>query len=204
MNTQHSTASAFVELRRFPEAVSGNIRGAGALALVIGSFAYGTIITAVLPLWSRMAEAAGGTELQERLFYGAEEARRALAGIHARAETEALTFYALDVPNAVLYTLGMAAMMAFGLRQLNAAGSSFRFLLFLPLLAGVADLLENACLASALLLWPNAPDALLAAAGMFTGVKLAAGLPAQATAALLALGGLAVLFWRRVKKGSQR
>lgn len=174
-----------------------SLRGPWALVLVLGSIAYGVVIVAVLPFWSRMAAAAGGTELQERFGYSAAQAREALAGISANAQADALAFYALDVPNAVLYALGLAAMMAFGLRQLHLAGSPLCWLLGLPLVAGLADLAENAVLASALLLWPDVADPQLAAAGVLTSLKLGAGLLSQVIAVVLVLSGLAAMIRRR-------
>lgn len=179
------------------------LRGWPALSLVIASILYGVVIISVLPMWSEMATAAGGTELQERFGYSATEARQALAGIKANAGAAALTFYALDVPNAVLYALGLAAMIAFGLRQLNAGTSVARLDVYLPIAAGAADLAENALLASALLAWPNVPDLLLAAAGVLTTVKLGIGLISQVLAVALVVAGVVAIVWRRRNSRTQ-
>lgn len=174
------------------------VRGTWVLGLTAASFAYGWLIILVLPYWERLVAAQGGRELQTRLLYGAAEAGEALAAIDAQARADAFAFYALDAPNALLYATAIAAMIAFGLRQLGWEATAAKWLIALPLLSGGADLAENACLAAALSNDPASPGALGDAAGVLTTIKFGAGIPAQILAVAFVLVGLGVWAWRKV------
>lgn len=180
--------------------VLNRVRGVWVAVLALVSIGYGWLIIVALPYWGRLVAAEGGPELQERFLYDAAEAGQALAAIDAQARQDAFIFYALDVPNAVLYGLGIAGMIAFGLRQLRWDKSLLRGLVALPLVAGAADLAENACLTIALLTNPSHPGFWGDAAGALTAAKFAAGMSAQFLAVLLVLLGLGVWGWRKARK----
>src|SRR5688572_11863208 len=100
-------------------AVIDRVRGIWVAVLAAVSAAYGWFILAGLPHWANMEAAQGGPDLQTRFFYHADEAARALTAINASAQQDALIFYALDVPNALLYGLSIATLAAWGLRQVG-------------------------------------------------------------------------------------
>jgi hypothetical protein len=176
--------------------VLNRVRGLGALLLVIASIAYGYFAIVYLPYWSRLRDAQGGMEIQTRIFYGATEVAEASALINP---SDAFTFYALDTPNAILVGLGIAAMIAFGVRQLKLERSIVRGLVALPLVAGASDLLENACLAIALATSPTDPGFWGEAAGALTTAKFAAGIPAQIFAVIAVVLGFGALVWRKFR-----
>lgn len=173
------------------------VRGFGVLMLAAISLGYGFLIIRVLPYWDRLAAVEGGRELQERFHYSATDAAAALSAVDGMAREEAFIFYALDVPNALLYGFSLAAMIAFGLRQLRRDGA-WRWVLWLPLASAGADLVENALLTAALLTDPATPGPLHAAAGYATALKFAAGFPAQILAVLGVLVGLIIWLARRM------
>src|SRR5688572_704714 len=147
------------------------IRGIWVLLWAVVSFGYGYLILRVLPFWDRMAAVEGGRELQERFHYSAEEAGAALTALSTSAREEALIFYALDVPNALLYGASIGALIAFGLRQIRRSSGLWRWAIALPLLSAGADLVENALLATALVTAPTEPGLLGNAAGIATAIK---------------------------------
>lgn len=176
--------------------VLNRVRGLTAFLVIAASIAYGWFAIAYLPYWQRLVDAQGGMEIQTRIFYGAAEVAEAFALINP---SDAFTFYALDVPNAILVGLGIAAMIAFGIRQLKLERSIVRGLVALPLVAGVSDLVETACLALALATDPANPGFLGDAAGAFTTAKFAAGIPAQIFGVLGVVIGFGALVWRRLR-----
>jgi hypothetical protein len=178
------------------------LRGWPAFTLIVVSVIYGVTVTQVLPYWNRMEQAIGGTELQGRYWYSGADAVVALAAINSKARSDAFHFYALDTPNAVLYASAMAAMIAFGLRQIAVPRRVAALLVALPLIAGAADIVENACLSLALVNAPAISPALGAAAGVLTATKFLAGIPAQILALIGLVLGTAVLVWRRHRHGS--
>lgn len=180
--------------------ILNRVRGVWVALLTVASAAYGWLIIVGLPYWGRLQAAQGGAELQTRFGYGAAEAGAALTAIDAQARTDAFAFYALDVPNAVLYALAIAAIMGFGLRQLKLDAALARWVLLAPLISGGADLAETACLAAALATNPASPGLLGDAAGVFTVVKFSAGVPAQILGLGLLLAGLGAWAWRRFKR----
>jgi hypothetical protein len=180
------------------------LRGWPAFALVVVSVIYGATVTQVLPYWNRMEQAIGGTELQGRNWYSGAEAATALEAIHSKARSDAFLFYALDTPNAVLYASAMAAMIAFGLRQIAVPRPAAAILVALPLIAGAADIVENACLSLALLNAPTFSLTLGAVAGVLTATKFLAGTPAQILALTGVVLGTTMLVWRRYSQGNFR
>jgi len=176
--------------------VLNRVRGLGALLLVVASIAYGWFAIVYLPYWGRLEAAQGGMEIQTRIFYGAQEVQEAFAAINP---SDAFTFYVLDVPNAILVGLGIAAMIAFGIRQLKLERTIVRGLVALPLVAGASDLIENACLAIALATDPANPGFWGDAAGALTTAKFAAGIPAQIFAVVAVVAGFGAMVWRRLR-----
>ncbi|MBL8551727.1 MAG: hypothetical protein JNJ73_17195 [Hyphomonadaceae bacterium] len=177
-----------------------HVRGWRVVALAAVSIAYGVLILMVLPFWGRMVEAQGGVELQTRFSYTHTAARSALYALKAEAPRDALIFYALDVPNALLYGSAMAAMIAFGLRRLHWEDTPLKWLILTPFLSSAADIAENACLAYAVMHKPAQLRYMLAGMALITTAKFATGIAAQGLAILATFTGL-VLYGLRVLTG---
>lgn len=123
------------------------VRGPIVAVLAICSVAYGVFLLQLLPMWSRLKEAAGGTELQETFFYTGARANSVIAAYDGATREAARIFYALDAINALLFALSIAALMAFALRRMNRETSLWRWAIALPLACGLFDLIENGLLA---------------------------------------------------------
>lgn len=175
------------------------LRGVWVAVLTVVSLGYGVLILQVLPWWRHLTEAQGGSELQATFAYGAADVARVFAAFDASLRTDALAFYAVDVPNAVLFGVSIAALMGFALRLLAASRSPLRWLIALPLVSGASDLVENACLAIALLTSPAEPSLAGALAGLATTSKLATGLASIPLMLLLLVAGIARWAWLKVK-----
>lgn len=78
------------------------------------SLGYGWVILRLAPMWQRLVAAQDGSELQGSLGYGARDVARVFATFDDSLRTDALLFYALDVPNAVLFAASVAALMGYG------------------------------------------------------------------------------------------
>jgi hypothetical protein len=161
------------------------------------SLGYGWIILRLAPMWRRLAAAQDGSELQGSLGYGARDVARVFGTFGDSLRTDALLFYAVDVPNAVLFAVSIAALMGYGLRQLGAGSSPVRWALVLPLVSGASDLVENAALTTALLSSPREPSAFGALAGAATTLKLSAGYVSLALMLLFIGAALVRTAWRR-------
>jgi hypothetical protein len=175
------------------------VRGLWVLTLSLASVGYGWLILAGLPYWSRLNEAQGGSELQTTFFYEANRVRAVLGAFDAKTRHDAFIFYALDLPNAVLFGASFAALMAFGLRHLGLDKTLCRWLLLVPLASGATDLIENALLTALLLLGFQGPDVLGTLAGAATTIKLGTGYASMPIMIILVLGGLGRVGWRRFR-----
>lgn len=178
------------------------IRGVWVAALAAVSATYGWFIIAGLPHWANMEAAQGAPDLQTRFFYHADEAARALGAIDASAQQDALIFYALDVPNALLYGLSIAALTAWGLRQVGLS-ARLSWLTLLAPIAALADLIENGCLTAALLTTPDKPTILGSIAGIATGTKLGLGAASQIAAVIMVLIGGAAWLGTRIRPSAR-
>ncbi|MGE0827815.1 MAG: hypothetical protein AB7O04_00490 [Hyphomonadaceae bacterium] len=174
------------------------VRGPLVLILAATSMLYGVFILQVLPLWSEMQAANGGRELQEMLFYTSGQAGAALSAYDAHVRRSAMSFYALDAVNAILFAVSIAALIAFALRRMHAPHSIARYAIWLPVLSGFFDLIENALLASALNFNPASPGFLGAAAGIATAIKLTTGMAAIAIMLILLISAAALHAYRQL------
>ncbi|MGE0044735.1 MAG: hypothetical protein AB7J28_02835 [Hyphomonadaceae bacterium] len=174
------------------------IRGPLVLILAAASILYGFFLLQLLPFWSAMAEAQSGRELQATPFFSAERLNAAFAAFDAATRQDALSFYALDVLNALLFALSIAALMGYALRRLNIEASPWRWLLVLPLASGAFDLIENGLLTGLLLTHPGAPAWIATLAGICTGLKAIAGMAAIAIMLILMIIAGARHAWRQL------
>ena len=155
-----------------------------------------------MPWWSRLTDAQGGSELQGTFSYTAEDVARVFASFDASLRADALAFYAVDVPNAVLFGTSLAALMGFGLRLLDAQRSPARWLIGLPLISGASDFIENLNLTLALTTSPETPSLFGGLAGVATTAKLATGNASIVLVLLLLVAGAASVAWRKVRSRS--
>jgi hypothetical protein len=173
--------------------------------LTAASLAYGWLILRFLPMWRRLVAAEGGAELQGTLRYDAHDVARTFGAFDESLRTDALLFYAVDVPNAVLFAISVAALLGFGIRHVGAGNTALRWLIVLPLVSGASDLVENASLAATLLSSPTTPSPLGSAAAMATTVKLVTGYLALGLMLLVGAAALARhIFVRSMIQGSKR
>ncbi|MDP3854913.1 hypothetical protein [Phenylobacterium sp.] len=175
------------------------VRGPWVVALNVAAFAYGWLMLQTLPQWRALGAAAGGNELQARVFYDPATAAQVLGGYDAALRQAAFTFYGLDLVNAALFALSVGALMAFGLRQVRWERSVARFVILAPLAAGAFDMLENAALAAALATGAGEAGPLHAAAGVLTALKMTATMVSLPLMLVLTLAGVAAWLWRRFK-----
>lgn len=173
------------------------IRGIWVAVLTAASLGYGWLILSVAPMWSHLVAAQNGTELQGTFHYGADDVARVFADASLRAD--ALLFYAVDVPNALLFGASIAALMGFGIRHLGASQSVLRWAIVLPLISGASDLVENASLTAALLTSPSERSVFGTLAGGVTTVKLATGYVSIVLMLVLVVAGIAREVWLRAK-----
>ncbi len=175
------------------------VRGVWVAILTIASLGYGWLILQALPWWGRLTAAQGGSELQTTFSYGAEDVARVFAAFDPPLRSAALTFYALDVPNALLFGASVAALMGFGLRLLNRVQTPLRWLIVLPLVSAANDLVENASLTAVLMTSPDQPTPLGTLAGAATTLKLATGFTSLPLMLLLVIAGLARTAWIKMR-----
>jgi hypothetical protein len=169
------------------------------------SLAYGWFILRFLPMWRHLVAAQGGAELQGTLRYDAQDVARVFGAFDESLRTDALLFYAVDVPNAVLFAASVAALLGFAIHHLGAANTALRWLIVLPLVSGASDLVENTSLAATLLSSPDTPSPLGVVAATATIVKLVTGYLALGLMLLLGAAALARhIFLRSTIQGSKR
>lgn len=187
-------------VRHLRQWFAGDVSGRAVALLTVASGAWGWLILAGLPYWARMEAAEGQAEIQAR-YHGPEALDQALRLLDSQARAEAWAFYALDVPNAVLFGLSLAALIRFGLRLWSSAHRPWTGLILLPLTCAATDLAENATLATGLALTPDAPFWLLSLSSGLTAVKLASGQAAIVVMLVLVVSGLARLAVQRIRLG---
>lgn len=186
------------------EYFADRMQGKWVAMLTVASIVYGVFTLNVLPWWGRLNAAQGGTELQSTFSYGAEEVARVFTSFDPSLRADALAFYVVDVPNAVLFGTSIAALIGFALRLLRAQQTPLRWLIALPLISGASDLIENLCLTLALTVSPDAPSLFGGLAGVSTTAKLATGFTSIALMLLLLLSGLARAAWLKARGEPRR
>ena len=133
--------------------------------------AYATLFFALGP-YAMLQHAAGGPLLEETFGYGTAEVQEWLDLLGEAGRNNYYTFQLLDGLNALLMSIALTLSLAFTLSRLVSARSPLRLLLYLPVLAGIGDLLENWLLVTALSSFPSEAPASEALLGAVTSAKL--------------------------------
>ena len=154
-------------------------------------FATGRAVVMVLFLWltygilffvlgpyATVQQAGGRPLLEETFGYGAAEVQERLHRLGQEGRVAYQTFQLLDGLNALLMTIALTLSLAFTLSRLVSARSPLRFLVYLPVLAGVGELVENSLLLTTLSSFPSEATTAAALAGPVTTAKLVAGFAA--------------------------
>ena len=151
-------------------------------ACAVGLFNFGPYPT--------LKATAGGPLLEERFGYSQSEAQEQLRGLGEEGRGTYRTFQLLDGVNAVLMAAALTLSLAFALSRLVAAGNPLRLLVFLPILAGVGELVENSLLLVLVSAFPAEATFAGSLAGPVTSIKLILGFTALPVTlvSLLALG----------------
>ncbi len=119
-----------------------------------------------------VVEAADAPLLDTRFGWGQDDARGFLSALGG----EGRRLYALTLLIDTLYALTFAVagtlVLAWISGRLVAPTNLLRWVMLLPVLAGVLDLVENMGILGLLALFPSVPSALGAALGLVTAMKL--------------------------------
>jgi hypothetical protein len=137
-----------------------------------------------------LQHAGGGPLLEETFGYGATEVQERLDLLGEAGRNSYHTFQLLDGLNALLMTIALTLSLASTLSRLVSEKSPLRLLFYLPVLAGVGELLENSLLVAAISSFPAQAPTAGALVGSVTSTKLVTGFVALAVTvlALVALG----------------
>lgn len=168
------------------------------VALVVW-LAYATLFFA-LGRYAMLQHAGGGPLLEETFGYGATEVQQWLDVLGEAGRNSYHTFQLLDGLNALLMTIALTLSLAFTLSRLVSERSPLRLLSYLPVLAGVGELLENSLLVAALSSFPSEAPTAGALVGSVTSAKLVTGFVALPVTVLcfVALG------IKAIRNGSRR
>lgn len=138
--------------------------------------AYSVLFFALGP-YTALHGATGGPLLEETFGYGALEVQEWLQTLKEPGRKDYGTFQLLDALNAVLMAVALTLSLAFTLSRLVGKESLLGMLAYLPIAAGMGELIENFMLLAALSSYPEA----LPAAGLIgtvTSIKLLVGFSA--------------------------
>lgn len=155
------------------------------------TFASGRAVVVALTLWlgfaamffafgpySTLRGVGGGDLLEERFGYSATEAQEWLRLLGEDRRDTYRGFQLLDGLNAAFMTVALTLSLTFTLSRLLGARNVFRLLIYLPVFAGVSELLENSLLLSMLSTFPSVAST-ARFAGPITGVKFVLGFSAM-------------------------
>ncbi len=166
------------------KATGRNVVAAVVLAVVVGS-----LFTSVGP-WQRVLEWLDGlTPLEMRFGYDADDVAQVLTTLGEEGRPRYRTFLLVDLFFPFFYALPLALLIVFFLRRAAPGSPRATSAAFVPLLSGVADLVENGCLLILLGRYPAPAPSLGAFTGVVTAAKL--GLVYASVAIFLA----AFLWW---------
>lgn len=143
--------------------------------------------------WTRALEAAGGALPETQPGLPAIEPQRSLAQL-GDATGDYLLWQLLDIPYALMNLMAASLGMALGLKAVRLQSTPLRWLLILPVMYAVCELVENSLVAlfASGALTPGEPLVLSQQAA--TTLKFAAGMPSLALgAAGAAIAGAAGL-----------
>lgn len=182
------------------------IQGLWVVVWAIAPLVWGAAAFQLSGSWQALGEAQSGVPgeafwLQATPGFTPEQAQAAFSNLRAAgAEGVALTAYLLDLVFIVLNTLGLGALIGFGLRRLDWAHGPLALVLLAPIVFFAADMVETLALLAALTLELDGSAALMTVAGAATAVKLPAVFASYALAMAAMLAGLATWAFKRANK----
>jgi len=125
-----------------------------------------------LPITNTALLAESGESILDMTFYyTAEEALNRMSAYGPEGRRIYLGFQALDLPFILAYSLAAAFLLSWLIQKVGAAGEIHSRLNLVPLLVGVADLVENSCVLMMLTMHPDAPQIVAAVASSATLFK---------------------------------
>jgi hypothetical protein len=150
------------------------------VAAVVAWLTYAVLLFRVGP-YATLRHATGGPLLEETFGYDASQVQAHLGLLGEASRSSYHAFQLLDGLNALLMTIALTFALVFALSRLVSEESPLRLLSYLPVVAGVGELLENSLLLTALARFPTEAPMAGVLLGSVTSAKLVTG-----SAALLA------------------
>ncbi|MBK8316294.1 MAG: hypothetical protein IPL01_20665 [Acidobacteria bacterium] len=136
------------------------------------SIGYAVVLFGLGP-YSEIQRAYQGRKLLEESFgYGKTDVATQLAAFGDHYQQLYLKFQLFDYVNAILMALALAAILSFTLTSLLPKNSPMRLISLLPLVAGIADLIENTGLIHLTLKFPEISSMVVSVASFATQLKL--------------------------------
>ncbi|PQA87772.1 hypothetical protein [Hyphococcus luteus] len=146
--------------------------------------------------WTRAMEAAGGVLPETKPGIPAIEPVRTLQAL-GEATGDYIFWQLLDFPYVVMSFFAAVFGMGLGLKALRLAQSPLRYLLVLPVIYAVCELVENAFLASFAAGLVQPAEGVVLVQQFATTLKFASGVPASLLGVLGALIALAAFLFRK-------
>jgi hypothetical protein len=152
--------------------VENNLRGKRVLLLfVLTNLVYALMLSVTIP---QTVEFAGGMKLLDMMptGYDSEYVNTLFAALgEAGRETYLYRQIPVDMLYPLLFAVTYCLVMAYFLKKLGKLHTSWFYLCLLPLLAGLADYLENGSIVIMVNSYPEVSPTSVAAANIFTLVK---------------------------------
>lgn len=130
-----------------------------------------------------------GHLLDAKFSYGVDEALNLMENYGPEARTVYWKMaLVVDNPYAVVYSLALMLLLILLFSNTAPKNNLLKVLSFLPLLAGLADIAENACLAYMLRSFPDTGEGIIKLSSFFTSMKW-----------IFLIGSLILLLWGAIK-----
>ena len=163
----------------------GLATGARAAAAFVALAIGGTLLFRLSP-YDELKGRLGGASLPEETLTPPDRLAEVLEALGTVGRASYLQFQLWDLLNPILMGVAGALLLGWLVRETPRADSSWRFVILLPVVLLVADILENAIITGAIRAFPN-PLALARALPPVSAVKFSAAIATMAALVLLAL-----------------
>ena len=149
--------------------------------------------------YSEIQRAYQGRKLLEESFgYGKTDVATQLAAFGDHYQQLYLKFQLFDYVNGILLALALTAILSFTLTRLLPKNSPLRLLSLLPLIAGIAEIIENTGLIHLTRSFPEISYTVVSAASFATMLKFLVDIFCMALAVLTLIAtGLGKIFQKR-------
>lgn len=154
----------------------------GVAVLAVAVWLVASVLLFRVSPYMALGEAAGGPLLEERAGYSHSQAQELLELLGSEGRADYRQFQTMDSMNALLMMVALTLVMAFVVRRLFHATSPLRWLMALPIIAGLTEWIENSLLFAQSWNFPSSSSSLGNLPGLITTIKLVI-----ASAALLAV-----------------